>query len=172
MLIFMNLNREKTLALIALTLAIFSVSSLSAPIAVHSAGYTVQAPEAFLLACRARGIDPERCREGFAKARQSSGMDHARELMTKCRLSGRDASTCQRLITASFSSPNAAVVNKVKAHCLRNNIKSHQCKSLIADKLGGGTDKSQHLMSRCTAVGLNELECKKRMDAASRGLRR
>lgn len=171
MLILKSLRWFELAVLIAAGMAVFAAFSLSAPTTAHSVENR-EAPAAFLLRCRARGYDVEQCRQGFARAKQLSGRDHARALMAKCRLTGRDQRTCQRLITASFSSPNSAKINKVKAYCLRNNIKATECKALMADKLGGGSSKSQMLLARCKSVGLKELECKKRVEKATRGLRR
>ena len=172
MLILMSFRWSKLLTLIAAGMAVFAAFSFTAPAVAHSAENAANVPEAFLLRCRARGISVERCRDGFARAKQLSRKDSAHALMSKCRLSGRNRATCQRLIDASFKSPASAKINQVKAYCLRKNIKKHQCRALIADKLGGGTDTTQRLMARCTAVGLNELECKKRLDLASRRLGR
>ncbi len=170
MLFFSCLWRMGTINILIGTVAIFAASSISIPITALSAENAANVPAAFLLRCRARGIDAERCRDGFSRLKQQRGLDHARTLMSKCRLTGRDRATCQRLINASFASPNSRQVNRVKAYCLRNNIKKTQCRSLIADKLGGGGNRSQQLMGRCKAVGLNELECKRRLDLASRRL--
>lgn len=172
MLKLLYLRWKSGLTLLAATMAVFAASSFTVPVVAYSAENAANVPEAFLLRCRARGLDTKTCRDGFARAKQRSGLDNARALMSKCRLTGRDAKTCQRLINASFRSPNAGMVNKVKAYCLRNNIKKSQCRGLIADKLGGGTDQTQRLMARCTAAGLNQVECKKRMDVATRRLGR
>ena len=170
-LLFLNyLWRNAIFTILIGTMAIFAASSISNPITALSAENAANIPAAFLLRCRARGIDKERCRDGFARLKQQRGLDHARTLMSKCRLTGRDRATCKRLINASFASPNSKQINRVKAYCLRNNIKKAQCRSLIADKLGGGGDRSQQLMARCKTVGLNELECKRRLDLASRRL--
>jgi len=170
MLFFSYLWPNGMIAIMMGTLAIFAASSFASPITALSAENAANVPAAFLLRCRARGIDTEKCRDGFARLKQERGLDHARSLMSKCRLTGRDRATCQRLINASFASPNSKQVNRVKAYCLRNNIKKAQCRSLIADKLGGGNNRSQKLMGRCKAVGLNELECKRRLDLAGRRL--
>ncbi|MBT5498416.1 MAG: hypothetical protein HOK54_21985 [Alphaproteobacteria bacterium] len=170
MLNLLNLYWRRSLTLISVTMAVFAASSYTAPLVAYSAENSANVPEAFLLRCRARGLDAKTCREGFTRAKQTRGLDNARALLSKCRLTGRDAQTCQKLINASFKSPNLRMVNRVKAHCLRNNIKKNQCRALIADKLGGGTDQTQRLMARCTATGLNQLECKKRMDVASHKL--
>lgn len=164
------LNWRQQLTLLAVGLAIFAASSLMTPTPAYTAEDAALVPEAFLLRCRARGLAVERCREGFARAKQLNRKDSAQALLAKCRLTGRDRKTCLRLINASFSSPNKSKVNRVKAYCLKNNIKKHQCRALIADQLGGGTSKTQQLMARCKSVGLKELECKKRMDVASRRL--
>lgn len=170
MLNLLNLYWRRSLTLIAVTMVVFAASSYTAPVVAYSAENSANVPEAFLLRCRARGLDVKTCREGFTRAKQTEGLDNARALMSKCRLTGRDAQTCQRLIKASFKAPNSLMVNKVKAHCLRNNIKKNQCRALIADKMGGGNDQTQKLMARCTSTGLNQLECKKRMDVATRRL--
>ena len=170
MLNLLSLYWRRSLALIAVTMVVFAASSYTAPIVADSAENSANVPEAFLLRCRARGLDTKTCREGFTRAKQTRGLDNARAMMSKCRLTGRNAQTCQRLINASFKSPNSRMVNKVKAHCLRNNIKKNQCRALIADKMGGGNDQSQRLMARCTATGLNQLQCKKRLDIATRRL--
>jgi hypothetical protein len=170
MLNLLNLYWQKNLILITVTLVFFAASSYSAPVVTYSAENSANVPEAFLLRCLARGLDTKTCREGFTRARQKKGLDSARAMMSKCRLTGRNAQTCQRLINASFKSPNAHMVNKVKAHCLRNNIKKNQCRALIADKMGGGNEQTQKLMARCTSTGLNQLECKNRLDVATRRL--
>ncbi|PPR61990.1 MAG: hypothetical protein CFH10_00972 [Alphaproteobacteria bacterium MarineAlpha4_Bin2] len=170
MLFFSCLWRQGTISTLISAMAIFAATSISIPITALSAENAANVPAAFLLRCRSRGIDAERCRDGFARLKQQRGLDHARTLMSKCRLTGRDRATCQRLINASFASPNSKQINRVKAYCLRNNIKKSQCRSLMADKLGGGNDRSQQLLARCKAVGLNELECKRRLDLASRPL--
>ncbi|MFL2541245.1 MAG: hypothetical protein ACJ0UT_04615 [Candidatus Latescibacterota bacterium] len=163
-------NWQQRLALLAVGLAVFAVSSLLTPKQAHAAEDAALVPEAFLLRCRARGLPVKRCREGFTRAKQLNRKDSARALLSKCRLTGRDRKTCLRLINASFNSPNSSKTNRVKAYCLKNNIKKHQCRALIADKMAGGTSKTQQLIARCKAVGLNELECKKRLDVASRRL--
>jgi len=170
MLNLLNLYWQKGLPLIAVTMAVIAASSYTAPVVAYSAENFTHVPEAFLLRCRARGLDVKTCREGFTRAKQTKGLDNARAMMSKCRLTGRNAQTCQRLINASFKSPNSRMVNKVKAHCLRNNSKKNQCRALIADKMGGGNDQTQRLMARCTSTGLNQLECKNRMDVATRRL--
>ena len=172
MLNLLNLCWQKSLILITITMVFFSASSYMAPVVTYSAENSANVPEAFLLRCRARGLDTKTCREGFTRAKQTKGLDNARAMMSKCRLTGRNAKTCQRLINASFKSPNSRMVNQVKAHCLRNNIKKNQCRALIADKMGGGNDQTQRLMARCTSTGLNQLECKNRMDVAIRRLGR
>jgi hypothetical protein len=172
MLNLLNLYWQKGLPLIAVTMAVIAASSYTAPVVAYSAENFAHVPEAFLLRCRARGLDVKTCREGFTRAKQTKGLDNARAMMSKCRLTGRNAQTCQRLINASFKSPNSRMVNKVKAHCLRNNIKKNQCRALIADKMGGGNDQTQRLMARCTSTGLNQLECKNRLDVAIRRLGR
>tara|TARA_B100000676_G_scaffold2556_1_gene2373 strand:- start:77 stop:598 length:522 start_codon:yes stop_codon:yes gene_type:complete len=172
MLFLSYLWRKETAVLMTSAMAIFAASSVTMPNSSLSAENAANTPAAFLLRCRARGIDTERCREGFTRLKQQRGLDSARALMSKCRLTGRDRATCQRLINASFTAPNSSKVNKVKAYCLRNNIKKAQCRSLIADKIGGGGDHSQRLITRCKTVGLNELECKRRLDIASKRLGR
>ena len=168
MLFLHNMWRKGTITVMICAMALIAASNLFTPIPALSAENAANTPAAFLLRCRARGIDTERCSDGFARLKQQRGLDHSRALMSKCRLTGRDRATCQRLINASFASPNSKQVNRVKAYCLRNNIKKAQCRSLIADKLGGGSDRSQQLLARCKTVGLNELECKRRLDLASR----
>jgi len=170
MLIFNHLNWRQRLTLLAVGMAVFAASNFITPTQVHAAENAALVPEAFLLRCRARGLPVQRCREGFSRAKQLNRKDSAQALLSKCRLTGRDRKTCLRLINNSFRSPNSSKVNQVKAYCLKNNIKKHQCRALIADKMAGGTSKTQQLMARCKAVGLNELECKKRMDVASRRL--
>ena len=170
MLILIKNLLKKSTALFIISGVIFAASTQIAPTNVHSAEDASMVPEVFLLRCRARGLDTERCRDGFTRLKHQRGRDSARTLMSKCRLTGRSPATCQRLINASFSAPNAKMMNRVKAYCLRNNIKKTQCRSLMADKLGGGGNRTQKLMAKCKSVGLNELECKKRLDLASRRL--
>jgi hypothetical protein len=166
----MDLRWTRPLWLLAAGAAVFAGMSLSGAAPAHSDGITRQQAEQVLLRCRAQGLSVEQCRDRFAKTKVRSGEDHARALKTKCRLSGQRSSECDTLVSAAMRTPQTRAVNKVKAYCLRNNLKEHECQALITNKVSGGGDKMQRLLSRCTAAGLNELECKKRVDVAQQRL--
>lgn len=165
---FMDLRWTRPLWLLAAGAAVFAGMSLSGAAPAHSEGITRQQAEQVLLRCRVEGLSVAQCRERFAKTRVRSDQDYARALKAKCRLSGQTSADCSTLVDAAMRTPDTRAVNKVKAYCLRNNLKEHECQALITDKVAGGGDKTQRLLSRCRVAGLNELECKKRMEFAEK----
>lgn len=154
--------------LLAAGAAVFAGMSFSGAAPAYSAGLTRQQAAQILLKCRADGLSVEQCRDRYAKARVRSNADYASTLMAKCRLSGQSSEECAMLVGAGMRTPQTRAVNKVKAYCLRNNLKEHECQALITNKISGGGDSMQKLLSRCQSAGLNELECKKRVDFAQR----
>ena len=151
--------------------ALFAASSIVQPTPAYSKPALSKAAEAMLLRCRAKNLSVERCREIYAKVKMRAKQDFTRSLLAKCRLSGHTRKRCDRLVSTAMTSPRSRAVNKVKAYCLRNNLKSPQCQALINNRLGGGGDKTTRLLARCKSVGLSELECKKRVDAGARLLK-
>ena len=78
MLFLSYLWRKETAVLMTSAMAIFAASSVTMPNSSLSAENAANTPAAFLLRCRARGIDTERCREGFTRLKQQRGLDSAR----------------------------------------------------------------------------------------------
>ena len=83
MLFLSYLCRKETAVLMASAMAIFAASSVTMPNSSLSAENAANTPAAFLLRCRARGIDTERCREGFTRLKQQRGLDSARPVQEK-----------------------------------------------------------------------------------------
>jgi len=164
----MDLRWLRPLWLLAAGAAVFAGMILTGTAPAYSDGLTRQDAEQILLQCRAQGLSVAQCRERFAKAKVRSQSDYARTLMAKCRLSGQSRGDCETLINASMRTPETKGVNKVKAYCLRNNLKEHECQALITNKVSGGGDRMQRLLSRCKSAGLNEIQCTQRIEAARR----
>ena len=164
----MDLRWVRPLWLLAAGAAVFAGMSLSGAAPAYSASLTRQQAAQILLKCRSDGLSVEQCRERYAKSRIRSNEDYASTLKAKCRLSGQSSGECDTLVAAAMRTPETRAVNKVKAYCLRNNLKEHECQALITNKVSGGGDKTQRLLARCQSAGLNELECKRRMEFADR----